>query len=63
MEDILNKAREEEAISFGYWLNKEGWQEYDEPDRWICPSNNRNVYTTKQVYEKFKAERLSLLNR
>jgi len=41
------------SIEFAKWLNFNGWQEYDEPDRWICPTNNRNVYTTEQVYNQF----------
>lgn len=45
---------QEHSIAFAKWINAEGWREYDEGDRWICPSNNYQVYTTRQLYEMFE---------
>lgn len=42
------------SIQFAKWISGQGWQQYDEADRWICPSNNYNVYTTAQLYEMFE---------
>lgn len=44
----------EQAILFARWINKNGWERYDDPDKWICPSENRNVLTTEQLYQKFQ---------
>jgi hypothetical protein len=48
-----NEYAKQQSIEFAKWLNKEGWQEYDESDRWICPHENRNVFTTSELYSKF----------
>lgn len=42
-----------QAILFAEWLQAEGYQEYDGVGRWIAPHNNRNVYTTEELYEMF----------
>ena len=51
--EAMEESNAETAIAFAKWINAEGYQEYDEKDRWIAPHNNYNVYTTKQLYEMF----------
>lgn len=41
------------AVKFAEFINKEGWQEYDGYDRWICPSESTQVLETKQLFQKF----------
>lgn len=41
------------AIDFAKWINDNGWQEYDESDRWIQPHNSDLLYSTEQIYNMF----------
>jgi hypothetical protein len=60
--EMQNKYAREMSCEFARWLSGEGWQQYDEADRWICPTNNYNVITTDQLYDKY-LDHLSSLNR
>lgn len=51
---LKTKKYPSDAILFAEWINKEGYREYDGYDRWIAPSNNNNVYETKNLYKLFK---------
>ena len=43
----------EVAIGFAEFISGEGWQQYDGKDRWICPQNNNDVLSTKELFEKY----------
>lgn len=48
------KAGKEMAVLFGKWISSNGYQQYDEPDRWISQEVSGNtVFTTEQLYNKF----------
>lgn len=50
----INTAKKETSIAFAKWLSGEGYQQYDEPDRWISQEVSGNtVFTTEQLYNKF----------
>lgn len=52
-EDIERNA----AISFATWLNKNGWQEYDEPEVYINLTDGaRIVKSVNKLYSDFKTE-------
>lgn len=48
------QAKKDHAIAFAKWINREGWREYDEADRWIQPHVNRHVFNTAQLYKIFE---------
>lgn len=51
------------AKNFAKWINAEGYQEYDEADRWISPEQSNTVYTTAQLYEKFEKAKTPVTSR
>lgn len=46
-------VKNEVAIGFAEFISGEGWQQYDGKDRWICPQNNNDILTTKELFEKY----------
>jgi hypothetical protein len=58
----MREYAREMSIGFARWLSGEGWQQYDEADRWICPTNNYNVITTDKLYDKY-LDHLESLNK
>jgi hypothetical protein len=51
--ELANKFGKSIAIQFAEFLQTEGYETYDGVGNWIAPHNNRNVYTTEQLYEQF----------
>lgn len=54
MRNATNEFAEQTSISFLKWTAKEGWREYDEPDRWHQPSESKRVITAKQLFDLYK---------
>lgn len=49
----MDEYAKHQSIGFGIWINFNGWKEYDEPDRWICPTENNSVISTDQLYNLY----------
>lgn len=42
-----------DAIDFAEFISGEGWQQYDGYDRWICPTESKDVISTETLYERY----------
>lgn len=51
---VINGAMKVSSIQFALWINTEGWQRYVDEDEWICLSENNNVISTAQLYDKYE---------
>ena len=49
----------ETAIQLAEWLQLNGYETYQGVGKWINPSDNQNVFTTRQLYENFIKEQIA----
>lgn len=49
----INGLISEQSIGFIEWAFENKWEQYDGHDRWICPSETLDVYSTKELFSLF----------
>jgi hypothetical protein len=53
LRNAVNDIAKQQSIAFATFISREGWQQYDGPDRWICITESNDVISTGHLYNLF----------